>query len=50
MRWLLMERSNGGKLVSDHETRQDAEKAKAELIVEDYRSEDVLYIAIPHGS
>lgn len=44
MAWWVMERSNGAKLLKEFETRDEAEKAKAELIALDPTYEDVLVI------
>lgn len=44
MGWLLVERANGGKLVGDFETREEAETHRAKLIAEDPAYEDILSI------
>jgi len=44
--WLLLERSNGGKLVGEYVTREkaEAEAEKDRLIAEDPRYEDLLVV------
>lgn len=44
MTFYVLERANGGKLVKECETREEAKKVRDELIAEDPRYADVLYI------
>ena len=44
MAFLLVERSNGGKLIGDYDTREEAEAERDRLTAEDPRYADVLVI------
>ena len=48
--YILIERANGARLLKEFETREEAEKAKAELIAQDPNYEDVLVIRWELGS